>query len=207
MQKNLIVAAVSSLVLVAALAQAQDGKAAAAPKKDTVAAPAAPAVPAKVKKSLDKADALAIMNLQYTVVLAELRLVNTVQRRNDLIEVLRLKYLKEEERGNYLFDVGLLKFFPKADIEKAQKEAADSKTEFKMPQGIKIIDVSKDDSLAFANMALAIESGRNDLNQIYARRAELVKSLLEKNGLKADDTDIDVVNGNLVEKAKTEETK
>jgi len=34
-----------------------------------------------------------------------------------------------------------------------------------------------------------------------------VKALLEKNGLKAEDTDIDVVNGNLVEKAKADEKK
>lgn len=203
--------AASTLILVSALAVAAETNVVAAPTATTsaVTAPTAavPAVPAKVKKSLDTADALAIMNLQYTVMLAELRLVNTVQRRNDLIELLRLKYLKEDERNGFLFDVSTLKFFPKADIENAQKAAVDSKTEFKMPPGIKIIDVSKDDALAFANLALAIEAGRNDLNQLYTRRNDLVKSLLAKSGFRADDTDLDVLNGNLIEKAKSDDRK
>ena len=213
MKKNLIITGVSVLAMVSLLAQAQDTAAPAAKKatpapKTAAAAPAAPvAATAKVKKALDKADALSMMNMQYTVGLSEIRLVNIVQRRNDMIEVLRLKYLKEDERNSFLFDVGALKFFPKADIEKAQASAAATKTEFKMPEGIKIIDVSKDDSLAFANMAFAIESARNELNQIYTRRNDLVKSLLEKYTLRADDTDIDVINGNFIEKAKVEEAK
>lgn len=203
MQKNWMMIAISGLALISTLAQAAEPPTVAAP----VAAKAAPAAAVKIKKPLDKADALAIMNLQYTVMLAELRLVNTVQRRNDLIELLRLKYLKEDERNVFLFDVGTLKFFPRADIEKAQKDAVDSKTEFKMPPGIKIIDVSKDDALAFANMALAIEAGRNDLNQLYTRRNDLVKSLLEKYGFRSEDTDLDVLNGTLIEKTKADDKK
>ncbi len=201
MHTSWIFTAASSLIAVSTLMPA----AAAAPVDTPMpvsAAPkpaaTAPAVPVAVKKALDKAEALAVMNQQYAVAQAELRLVSTVQRRNDLIELLRLKYLKEDERNAFLFDVGTLKFFPKADIEKAQKEAADSKAEFKMPQGIRIIDVSKDDAMVFANLALAIESGRNELNQLYARRNDLVKALLEKYGFRAEDTDLDVLNGNFI---------
>ena len=212
MQKNWIITGVSALAMVSMLAQAEDtkvpAKAAVAPTAaPAAAAPAAPAAPAKVKKALDKADALDMMNMQFTVAFAEIRLVNIVQRRNDMIEVLRLKYLKEDERTVYLFDVGALKFFPKSDIEKAQKLAAETKKDFVMPEGIKIIDVNKDDTLAFANMAFAIESARNELNQIYTRRNDLVKALLEKYSLRADDTDIDVVKGNFIEKAKVEDKK
>ena len=205
MQKNWIITGVTALAMVSVMAQAQDTKPAAAPAKAATVA-AAP-VAAKVKKALDKSDSLEMMNMQFTVAFAEIRLVNIVQRRNDMIEVLRLKYLKEEERNNYLFDVGALKFFPKAAIEEAQKKAADAKKDFVMPEGIKIIDVNKDDTLAFANMAFAIESARNELNQIYTRRNDLVKSLLEKYSLRADDTDIDVVKGNFIEKAKVEDKK
>ena len=56
-------------------------------------------------------------------------------------------------------------------------------------------------------MALAIEAGRNDLNQLYTRRNDLVKSLLEKQGFRTDDTDLDVLNGNLIEKAKADDKK
>ena len=144
-----------------------------------------------------------MMNMQYTVAFAELRLVNNIQRRNDMVEVLRLKYLKEEDRATFLFDVSTLKFYPKADIEKAQESAkAKNETQVTPPKDIKIIDVSKDDTLAFVNMAFAIESAKNELNQIYTRRNELVKELLKKYSLLAEDTDIDVVNGNFVEKAK-----
>ncbi len=210
MQKNWIITGVSALAMVSMLAQAEDTKtsAKAAVVPAAAAAPAAaPVAPAKVKKALDKADALDMMNMQFTVAFAEIRLVNIVQRRNDMIEVLRLKYLKEDERAVYLFDVGALKFFPKSDIEKAQKLAAETKKDFVMPEGIKIIDVNKDDTLAFANMAFAIESARNELNQIYTRRNDLVKALLEKYSLRADDTDIDVVKGNFIEKAKVEDKK
>jgi hypothetical protein len=203
--KNWIVAGVSALALVSVLAQAEDAKPAAAPATRETAAPAPAPAPAKIKKELTKADALALMSMQYTAAFAEVRLVNAVQRRNDMIEVLRLKYLKEDERNTFLFDVSTLKFYPKADIEKAQKDAADKKEpQLTLPKDIKIIDVSKDDTLAFANMGLAIESAKNDLNQIYTQRNEQVKELLKKYQFTAEDTDIDVVNGNFVEKRKEE---
>ncbi len=195
---------VSALALVSMLAQAEDAKPAAPAKTDAPAAVPAPP-PAKVKKELTKADALALMSTQYTAAFAEFRLVNLVQRRSDMIEVLRLKYLKEDERNTFLFDVSTLKFYPKVDVERAQKDAADKKeTQVTLPKDTKIIDVSKDDTLAFANMAFAIESGKNELNQLYTRRNELVQELLKKYELKADDTDVDLLNGNFVEKRKEE---
>jgi hypothetical protein len=184
-------------------------KAAPAPEAKTPETAVVAAKPAaKVKGTLTKEEALQLMSTQYTIAIVENNYVQLVNRINERAEYLRVKYLKDKEREEYTFDPNAIRFVPIADVKKAQEEAKKAnKTEIKLPEGVKFIDVSKDDSLAFQSLLYAVGQARSDLTQLYTKRTDMVNKLMKANNFKVEETDIDVMNGTFTEVVKEEAKK
>ncbi len=218
MSKSWIAAGVGALVLGSSFAQAAE-KAPAAKVADKApvvattpaAAPVAPVVAPVVKTKLTKDEALKLMSLQYTIAIVENNYMNLNNRFQDRAELLLSKYLKEGERKDYRFDPILGKFFLIADWEKAQAQMkADAEknkgTDMKLLlAGVKSINVETSEAVLFNNLQNAIAQARNDLSLLYTKRQDMVKELMDRYSAKLEDSDIDVLVGNIIERAKTEE--